>query len=305
MSSSDDYYIILGVSKSSNSDQIKKAYRKLAIKWHPDKNPNNLAEAERKFKEIAEAYEVLSDPKKKSIYDQYGKEGLSGGVPSGDDFGDMGNPFQGGFGGGAFPRGSSHFFRTKSHGFGADPFFNFRNPNDIFREVFGDDFDLMMGGGGSFDGNRANRDNGSGRNANRRGDPFNDPFFSRGFGGMGMGFGRDPFGDDMFAGFGGGMGGSTTSFSSMSMGGGMGMGMSTSTSSSVSIGPDGIKRIRTEKTITKPDGTREVQVEERMEDGQGRILQINNDTSTDRIAGGDGRGSKSLQRKGSYRMGGL
>merc|ERR1712146_762897 len=119
-------------------------------------------------------------------------------------------------------------------------------------------------------------------------------------GGMSSMLNRDPFGDDMFGGFGGGMGGSSRSFSSMSMGGGMGM--STSTSSSVSIGPDGIKRIRTEKTITKPDGTREVQVEERTEDSQGRVLQINNDATTNRIGGVDSRGSKSLQRKGSYRM---
>ena len=218
----------MGVSKSSNPDQIKKAYRKLAVKWHPDKNPNNIEEAEQKFKEIAEAYEVLSDSKKKSIYDTYGKEGLSGGVPSEGDFGDMGNPFQGGFGGGGFPRGSSHFFRTTSHGFANnDPFFTFRNPNDIFREVFGDDFDLMMGGG-DFDGNYGSNRNGPGRQSgsnrdSRRGrDPFDDPFFSSGFGGMGMGMSsllnRDPFGDDIFAGFGGGMSGSST-MSSISMGG--------------------------------------------------------------------------------------
>merc|ERR1712146_882525 len=99
-----------------------------------------------------------------------------------------------------------------------------------------------------------------------------------------------------------GMSGSST-MSSISMGGGMGV--STSTSSSVSIGPDGMKRIRTEKIVTKPDGTREVQVEERTEDSRGRVLQINNDTTTDRIAGGNRGGSNSLQRKGSYRTGGL
>ncbi|MGH0168453.1 UNVERIFIED_CONTAM: hypothetical protein FKN15_054720 [Acipenser sinensis] len=68
-----DYYRMLGVPSGSNEDEIKKAYRKMALKFHPDKNkdPN----AEDKFKEIAEAYEVLSDPKKRSIYDQYGEEG--------------------------------------------------------------------------------------------------------------------------------------------------------------------------------------------------------------------------------------
>ncbi|MBN3278939.1 DNJB5 protein, partial [Polyodon spathula] len=76
-----DYYRILGVPSGSNEEEIKKAYRKMALKFHPDKNkdPN----AEDKFKEIAEAYEVLSDPKKRSIYDQYGEEGLkAGGVGS-------------------------------------------------------------------------------------------------------------------------------------------------------------------------------------------------------------------------------
>uniref|UniRef100_A0A8C2D657 DnaJ heat shock protein family (Hsp40) member B5 n=1 Tax=Cyprinus carpio TaxID=7962 RepID=A0A8C2D657_CYPCA len=72
-----DYYKILGIPSGSNEDEIKKAYRKMALKFHPDKNkdPN----AEEKFKEIAEAYEVLSDPKKRVIYDQYGEDGLKTG----------------------------------------------------------------------------------------------------------------------------------------------------------------------------------------------------------------------------------
>lgn len=68
-----DYYKILGIAKGAGDDDIKKAYRKQALKWHPDKN--KAANAEQKFKEIAEAYEVLSDPKKREIYDQYGEEG--------------------------------------------------------------------------------------------------------------------------------------------------------------------------------------------------------------------------------------
>ena len=68
-----DYYKILGISKGAADEDIKKAYRKQALKWHPDKN--KAANAEEKFKEIAEAYEVLSDPKKREIYDQYGEEG--------------------------------------------------------------------------------------------------------------------------------------------------------------------------------------------------------------------------------------
>jgi len=71
-----DYYAILGVSKGASDDELKKAYRKLALKYHPDKN--KAAGAEEKFKEIGEAYDVLSDPKKKKIYDQLGEEGLKG-----------------------------------------------------------------------------------------------------------------------------------------------------------------------------------------------------------------------------------
>jgi len=68
-----DFYKILGIAKGASDDDIKKAYRKQALKWHPDKN--KAANAEEKFKEVAEAYEVLSDPKKREIYDQYGEEG--------------------------------------------------------------------------------------------------------------------------------------------------------------------------------------------------------------------------------------
>lgn len=72
-----DYYEVLGVEKSASADEIKRAYRRMAIKYHPDKNPGNK-EAEAKFKECAEAYEVLSDPDKRKQYDQYGHEGLRG-----------------------------------------------------------------------------------------------------------------------------------------------------------------------------------------------------------------------------------
>lgn len=70
-----DYYKILGIPKGSNEEEIKKAYRRMALRFHPDKNTD--ANAEEKFKEIAEAYEVLSDPKKRVVYDQLGEEGES------------------------------------------------------------------------------------------------------------------------------------------------------------------------------------------------------------------------------------
>ena len=77
-----DYYEVLGVDKSANADDIKKAYRKAAIKFHPDKNPGDK-EAEEKFKEAAEAYDVLSNPDKRARYDQFGHEGMNGGFGGG------------------------------------------------------------------------------------------------------------------------------------------------------------------------------------------------------------------------------
>ncbi|MEM6522565.1 MAG: molecular chaperone DnaJ [Bacteroidota bacterium] len=108
-----DYYEVLGVGKSASQDEIKKAYRKVAIKFHPDKNPGD-AQAEENFKEAAEAYEVLSDQEKRQRYDRFGHQGMNGGGFGGggmnmDDifsqFGDIfggggGNPFESFFGGG-------------------------------------------------------------------------------------------------------------------------------------------------------------------------------------------------------------
>jgi DnaJ-class molecular chaperone len=121
-----DFYAILEISKKATDDEIKKAYRKLALKYHPDKN--KAPEAEEKFKLVAEAYEVLSDKKKREVYDQFGEEGLNGG-------GGM-PPGAGGAGG---PGGQSYQFsfhgdphQTFSQFFGKDTnpfdmFFNFNN----------------------------------------------------------------------------------------------------------------------------------------------------------------------------------
>ncbi|WP_431165436.1 molecular chaperone DnaJ [Tenacibaculum halocynthiae] len=112
-----DYYEILGISKSASQSEIKKAYRKMAIKYHPDKNPGNT-EAEEKFKLCAEAYEVLSDDNKKARYDQYGHAAFEGG--------------QGGFGGGG--------------GMNMDDIFS--QFGDIFGGAFGGGFGGFGGGGG-------------------------------------------------------------------------------------------------------------------------------------------------------------
>ncbi len=105
-----DYYEVLGVNKTATEDEIKKAYKKLAIKYHPDRNPDNK-EAEEKFKEAAEAYDVLHDPQKRARYDQFGHEGMSGaggfggfngqGMSMDDIFSMFGDVFggRGGFGG--------------------------------------------------------------------------------------------------------------------------------------------------------------------------------------------------------------
>ena len=105
-----DYYAILGVDKNASDEEIKKAYRKMAKKWHPDANPNNRKEAEEKFKEVGEAYSTLSDPQKRRMYDQFGSAAANGNYSGFNGF----NGFNGGFGGFG---GGNYTYSTSGFGF--------------------------------------------------------------------------------------------------------------------------------------------------------------------------------------------
>lgn len=100
-----DYYAILGVDKNASDEEIKKAYRKMAKKWHPDANPNNRKEAEEKFKEVGEAYSTLSDPQKRRMYDQFGSAAANGNYSGFNGF----NSGFGGFGGGNYTYSTGGF----------------------------------------------------------------------------------------------------------------------------------------------------------------------------------------------------
>jgi len=130
-----DYYNLLGISKGATADEIKKAYRKNALKYHPDKNPGDPA-AEKKFKEISEAYEVLSDDKKRQIYDQYGPEALKGGMGGGP--GGMGGA--GGMGGFSSMEEALRTFMGAFGGGGGG--------ESIFDGIFGGGFEQEQQSGG-------------------------------------------------------------------------------------------------------------------------------------------------------------
>ncbi|OQR75881.1 dnaJsubfamily B member 6-A isoform X11 [Tropilaelaps mercedesae] len=124
-----DLYAVLGVKRNATAEEVKKAYRRLALRWHPDKNPHNREEAERRFKEISEAYEILSDERKRHIYDTYG--------------GHRGIPASGSVRSGSVSPWMSSYNSSQTWSKDIEEFltsFHFRNPEDVFKEFFNDDF---------------------------------------------------------------------------------------------------------------------------------------------------------------------
>src|SRR3989338_4308828 len=124
-----DYYQVLGVTKASTADEIKQAYRKLALQYHPDRNKGK--DTEGKFKEVTQAYEVLSDPQKKQTYDQFGHAAFEQGAGQQGPFGG-GGPF-GGAQGGPF----SYTYSTGGDGGAGFDFGGFNDPFEIFEQFFG------------------------------------------------------------------------------------------------------------------------------------------------------------------------
>ena len=179
-----DYYDVLGVGRNADDAQIKKAYRRLAKKYHPDTNPGN-AEAEKKFKEVTEAYNVLSDKEKKKLYDQFGHAAFDQSGAGG--YGAYGNgpgPGFGGAGGARYTYSGPDGYR-EFHFEGGD----MGDMDDLFSEMFGDIFSGRSGGRGSgASGRKTNSGYGSfGGNGNG------------GFGGMGRGgMGHGGFGGGSF-----------------------------------------------------------------------------------------------------------
>ncbi|KAK6588020.1 heat shock [Cryptosporidium xiaoi] len=240
-----DYYEVLNVPKNASTSDIKKSYRRLALKWHPDKNPENRAEAEEMFKKIAEAYEVLSDPEKRSRYDSYGPDGVNG------DF----SGFSSGF----------HEF---------DRHFSMGHASKIFEEFFGTNniFDLFSSSFGDFPGfNELQRGNtsGSGRGHSRSRASRRSPF--------------DDFHSQIFSNFGisgSGFGNLQTFSSSFSSSSGFQGGISRSVSQSTSV-INGKVVTRTKTTERMPDGTVRETIEEVEGDGRrNRVIRNSSEGSS-------------------------
>ena len=289
--SASDYYTVLGVTTVATDNDIKKAYKKLAVKWHPDKNPNNVEVATEMFKNIGNAYDTLSDPSKRRDYDAM----LSGGIHRQAS-------------GGSSSRGGFHQQHT-----GRDPEEEFRRAQDIFNHFFSsfhDDFFAhqfpqhqqhqaqhqqhqaqhqqqqarhqqqhqsmhqahqqgMQSFGGSFGG--------FGMMSSMFDDPFmRDPFFGGGGFGADNGFGGGSFSSSSMTSTGGSFSQSSSSSSFSSNGHGGGKTVKTSTT----IDSNGRKITRKETIIHNADGTSNSSVEEHVEEGsggriEGPLVQIN------------------------------
>lgn len=183
MAAKRDYYEVLGVSRNADASAIKKAYRKLAKKYHPDTNPGDK-EAEKKFKEVTEAYTILSDPEKKKLYDQFGHAAFdeTGGYGAGGPYG-AGNGYDGGSQGGTWRRAYG------GPGGGYQEFhFEGSNMDDMFNDIFGDIFHRGSSSASSSGSSYGRSSAGSG--------------FTGGFGGRGSGsysgFGDSGFGSGNF-----------------------------------------------------------------------------------------------------------
>ena len=144
-----DYYNILKVNRNASDDDLKKAYKRLAMIWHPDKNPLNKSEAEAKFKRISEAYDVLSDPQKRQIYDLYGEEALkSGQFPppppssSSSSFSSSSSSSR------AYQNGNTHHHHNQRQNPTTSFRFSPRDADDIYAEFFGPEGADAGGGGG-------------------------------------------------------------------------------------------------------------------------------------------------------------
>ena len=279
METVDDPYEVLGVSREATESEIKKAYRKLALKHHPDKQSTEEGrrQASEVFAKISNAYEILSDPQQRQEYDNRGRfHNNFGGRQSGSA--PMHDPFFSGMGGG---RGHP---------------FEFHDPFEVFNRVFREEF----GGGGMPGGMPGGRGGGFGSPFGMMGGSmFDDPFFSGGMGHPGQqqqqqqrqqqtnsffgGFGGDPFAmmqQSMMNG-----GANTMSFSSSSSMGGNNVSTSTSTTTRI---VNGRRQTVRETVIRKADGTVERHVETDDDGGQPRYIQQGQSTSMSRHFGGHG-----------------
>ena len=238
----DDYYEVLGVPRGATESDIKKAYKKAALRHHPDKNPDDRAGAEARFKNVSEAYEALADPQKRAAYDQFGKAAFEAGGGGGGAS----------YGGGGFPGGVDPQFFSR-HGGGGFGFsaggpgggFRFRNAHDLFAEFFGSSDPFSV-----FDDDPFFNDPGSMRN--------------RAGGVRGMGGFMDPFG---------GMGGQSSGFS-MSFGGPGGFQSSSfSSSSSSSTSRGGLSKSVKTSTVVR-DGKKIIKTTTTVRYGARRVVRL-------------------------------